>query len=370
MKIARFLLLVGLGMSVRAESTLYTNLGSGDAYSVNGLGVGGQTAFVVGTMFTATGAGNLMQILVPIADSNGTVTLGLYTDSGGLPGTLLEGWTNLTVSTNNLARPIPLLTVTSVVNPMLSAGTVYWVVATSAVVNAVNGGLEWDQSTQIPTGGMWIGSGTSLSALTASYTNGPPLAIELDAIPSELPGPVPFFSPVQGATGVSLTPALTWGAADGAASYDVYFGTASSPPFATNTTGTTYAPAALSPNTTYYWYLISKNSAGSTPTAIWSFTTGTSSHPPFFTGEVNLGSGVYYLQLSNGNIFGYYNYQFFPVLYHYDLGFEYFLDANDGKAGAYFYDFASSHWLYTSQTYSFPYLYDFTLQAILYYYRL
>ena len=56
------------------------------------------------------------------------------------------------------------------------------------------------------------------------------------------------------------------------------------------------------------------------------------------------------------------------VLYHYDLGFESFIDANDGKNGAHLYDFASGHWFYTSPSFPFPYLYDFTLQSILDYY--
>jgi hypothetical protein len=66
-------------------------------------------------------------------------------------------------------------------------------------------------------------------------------------------------------------------------------------------------------------------------------------------------------------LFGYYNYRDFPILYHYDLGFESFLDANDGKWSAYLYDFASGFWFYTSPS-LFPYLYDFTLKAWLYYF--
>jgi uncharacterized repeat protein (TIGR01451 family) len=86
------------------------------------------------------------------------------------------------------------------------------------------------------------------------------------------------------------------------------------------------------------------------------------SHPAFFNGEVSVGGGAYYLKFpGNGSLFGYYNYQFFPYLYHYDLGFEYFLDANDGKGGAYLYDFASNHWLYTSPAYPFPNMVDLTL---------
>ena len=87
--------------------------------------------------------------------------------------------------------------------------------------------------------------------------------------------------------------------------------------------------------------------------------------PAFFTGQVSLGSGVYYLQFSNGNLFGYYNFPSFPFLYHYDLGFEYFFDGGNGAV--YMYDFSSGHWLYTSSG-LFPYLYDFSLNNWLYYF--
>ncbi len=87
----------------------------------------------------------------------------------------------------------------------------------------------------------------------------------------------------------------------------------------------------------------------------------------FFTGEASLANGVYYLQFPDGNLFGYYGVQTFPILYHYDLGFESFFDPNDGHEGAYFYDFASAHWFYTSAS-LFPYLYDFSLRGWLYYF--
>jgi hypothetical protein len=93
-------------------------------------------------------------------------------------------------------------------------------------------------------------------------------------------------------------------------------------------------------------------------------------HPSFFAGEVALSNGVYYLQLPNSNIFGYYAYipQDTRYIYHFDLGYEYTIDANDGKGGIYLYDFASGHWWYTGALYPFPYLYDFTLNAFIYYY--
>ena len=90
-------------------------------------------------------------------------------------------------------------------------------------------------------------------------------------------------------------------------------------------------------------------------------------HPAFFTGEIALSNGWYYLQFANGTPFGYYSYltdQNF--IYHLDLGFEYLFDANDANHGIYFYDFASSSFFYTSPT-LFPDLYDFSLNAWLYY---
>lgn len=92
-------------------------------------------------------------------------------------------------------------------------------------------------------------------------------------------------------------------------------------------------------------------------------------HPAFFSGEVALSNGVYYLQLPNGNPFGYYAYLSDPnYIYHFDLAYEYLVDANDSQGGLYLYDFASQHWWYTSRTFPFPYLYDFSLHALLYYY--
>ena len=92
-------------------------------------------------------------------------------------------------------------------------------------------------------------------------------------------------------------------------------------------------------------------------------------HASFFSGETALSNGVYYLSFPNGNYFGYYSYFSNPrYIYHFDLGYEYLFDANDGKNGIYLYDFASKTFFYTSPAFPFPYLYDFTLNTVLYYY--
>jgi hypothetical protein len=104
-------------------------------------------------------------------------------------------------------------------------------------------------------------------------------------IPAEAqtaPPAVTIFSPGQGATGVSPTASITWGAVVGATSYSVYFGTTTNPPMVGSSTGTSYSPA-MNPNTTYYWIITSVNVYGSTPSVPWFFTTGAGQAPPAVT---------------------------------------------------------------------------------------
>jgi uncharacterized repeat protein (TIGR01451 family) len=92
--------------------------------------------------------------------------------------------------------------------------------------------------------------------------------------PTTAPPAPALISPSNGATGVLLTPTLTWNASGGASSYDVYFGTAQTPPMVTNTTGLTYAAGPLSLATTYYWAIGARNNLGANESTAWSFTTG------------------------------------------------------------------------------------------------
>jgi len=95
-------------------------------------------------------------------------------------------------------------------------------------------------------------------------------------------------------------------------------------------------------------------------------------HPPFFAGEIALNNNWYYLQFANGAPFGYYTYLVGmndpDFIYHIDMGFEHFTDANDTNNGIYFYDFTANTLFYTSPSFPFPYLYDFGLHTVLYYY--
>ena len=95
----------------------------------------------------------------------------------------------------------------------------------------------------------------------------------------QVPAAPTLVSPANGAAGVLLAPTLTWNAAAGATSYDVYFGTLSSPPLVTNTTSTSYSPGTLSLDATYYWQIVARNSSGSASSATWSFSTGAALAP-------------------------------------------------------------------------------------------
>jgi len=107
--------------------------------------------------------------------------------------------------------------------------------------------------------------------------------------------PVAFLlvSPAKGATGVPLAPTLIWNTSTGATSYDIYFGTSSSLHLVGSTTGTSYVPGTLAVNTTYRWMIVANNSAGSTLSETWSFTTQASAPPaPTLISPSNGATGV------------------------------------------------------------------------------
>ncbi|MEO6323410.1 MAG: hypothetical protein ABIT01_08340 [Thermoanaerobaculia bacterium] len=83
-------------------------------------------------------------------------------------------------------------------------------------------------------------------------------------------------APPAGATGQGTSPQLSWQAATGASSYDVYLGT-SNPPAraASGVTAASYVASGLAPGTTYYWYVVAHASCDGTKTsatAVQSFT--------------------------------------------------------------------------------------------------
>jgi phospholipase D-like protein len=120
------------------------------------------------------------------------------------------------------------------------------------------------------------------------WNNSNPIgAVETKAFTPLAPDRPGIRSPATGASGVGRTAVkLTWYGGPWAHTYDIYFGTSSTPPlYAPNqslgpsqSTGQNQSftiPVALAPHTTYHWKIVSKTAAGKTATGpIWSFTTG------------------------------------------------------------------------------------------------
>jgi hypothetical protein len=99
---------------------------------------------------------------------------------------------------------------------------------------------------------------------------------------SGLPPPaVTNLSPSNGATDIGASVGLNWTSSSGATAYDVYVGTTASlgtGQLAGSVTTPGYSLSMLAGGTTYYWRIDARNGVGTTPGAVWSFTTG--SPPP------------------------------------------------------------------------------------------
>jgi hypothetical protein len=112
----------------------------------------------------------------------------------------------------------------------------------------------------------------------AGSTTGPVWSFTTAAA-AQPPGTPGSPNPGNGAAGVATNATLTW-SASGATSYDVNFGTSSSPPqAASGLTNASYTPSNLAGGTTYFWQIVARNNAGSTTGPVWSFTTAAAPPP-------------------------------------------------------------------------------------------
>lgn len=114
----------------------------------------------------------------------------------------------------------------------------------------------------------------SNTAGTSNYSS-PFNFTTLTVIPA--PSAPSIISPSSGATGISLSPTLTWSQVSTAASYNLQISTSSSftNPVVSQTgiTGTSYSASFLSANTKYYWRVSATNTGGTSSYATAEFTT-------------------------------------------------------------------------------------------------
>ena len=107
-----------------------------------------------------------------------TVTISLWTNSNGQPGTELESWQLLVTATPED------YTLSSSLHPLLLSGNTYW-----ALEFFAGGGpgdtIEWGRSSSAPAGGIW--SGDSAASLILGFPSFPVAALQVDGTPVSEP---------------------------------------------------------------------------------------------------------------------------------------------------------------------------------------
>ena len=98
-------------------------------------------------------------------------------------------------------------------------------------------------------------------------------AIAADWLIEQPPAQAGSPNPPNGAATVSRTSDLTWTADPGVTSHNVYFGTASPPPFVCNQTSTIFDPGTMAYDSKYYWRIDEQNKWSMTTGQSWDFST-------------------------------------------------------------------------------------------------
>jgi hypothetical protein len=135
-----------------AQTTAYTTFGPGDTYNLGNpswsIGpVGGPNYAVAAPFLFAGTSGDLLSGLrfaaLKIVGTGADLTLTVWQGPSISAATEVESWTGFTTFPSEVAVP-GIVTVSSVLNPTLTAGSTYWVTLTAA-----SGWYGWSQSTEV-----------------------------------------------------------------------------------------------------------------------------------------------------------------------------------------------------------------------------
>jgi hypothetical protein len=122
-----------------------------------------------------------------------------------------------------------------------------------------------------------LSAGTTVLIQVAGYSGSTGTGtLTLTEASTPPPGQPGSPTPSNGAGSVSINQDLSWSAASGAASYNVYLGTSSSlgaGQLLGNQAGTSRNVGTLAFSATYYWRIDAVNASGTTTGSTWSFTT-------------------------------------------------------------------------------------------------
>jgi bacillolysin len=240
--------------------------------------------------------GALYRVIATNAAGSATSHAGTLTVNGGSPTppgpptavTAIAGNAQASVSftppINNGGSPITGYTVTS--NPAGGVDTNAGSTSTTHVVTGLTNGTGYT-FTVVATNA--IGSSTpSVASNTVTPSAAPP-------------GPFSHINPSDGATAVSASPVLTWGASSGAASYeyciDAVNNSACDASWTSAGANTNAGLSGLTPSTTYYWHVRASNTGGVTyaeadSAAYWSFTTAEAQDYQLTISKMGTGSGT------------------------------------------------------------------------------
>jgi aqualysin 1 len=209
---------------------------------------------------------------ITVAASTSTDGWASYSNYGSgvdiiAPGSsITSDWNTSDTATNTISG-------TSMATPHVTgAAALYLEANPGSTPAAVASGLVSNATSGVITG---VPSGTVNKLLYSVLAGGPP--------PPPPAAPV-LISPPDGATGVSVSPTLSWNASSGATSYKLQVSTDSG--FGTlvvnqtGITGTSTAVSGLAASTLYYWRVLASNSGGDSPwSTVWAFTTVAGSPP-------------------------------------------------------------------------------------------
>jgi murein DD-endopeptidase MepM/ murein hydrolase activator NlpD/fibronectin type 3 domain-containing protein len=131
---------------------------------------------------------------------------------------------------------------------------------------------SWNASNKAPGSYYYRVKSCNANGCSASWSN------TQSTVVCGTPGTPSIPSPTDGATNQSINTNLDWADVAYATSYDVYFGTSSTPPYYGNITSSEFDLPTLDYDTHYYWKIVAKNGCGQTSGSTWEFTIG--SEPP------------------------------------------------------------------------------------------
>lgn len=203
-------------------------------------------------------------------------------------------------------------TVTSVVQTELAATPKdSGAVAVTPGIIYVGTHAERVAHTASPSGALWYETDRTLFYLAFgsvwNYASGTMKSAPGDVAvfpPGINPGTPASPSPADLATGVSVTPTLTWTVTPAATNYDVYFGNANPPPLVSAAqVGLSYVAGTLAAGTNYYWFIVAHAPSGATVGPTWSFTTtaGSGTPPAIPTGTGSIYRSGYSLRRTSDN---------------------------------------------------------------------